>query len=225
MTPLPIESTQPFRVCLDPGHPSELSSGAEGNGIKEVEYVWDIAQIITEQTENSQIEIKLTKTTLEEKVSNKERSKRSNQYSSDLLVRLHLDDTSYSGFDVYYPDKSAHFDGELLPGATVVLKSSRAAKKIFSEMSKGLSKYEYHPRSKEPLPDSQTYVGKQPKSKGLLIGSRYSKCPTVLIEMGSIGNLSDVTWLKSREHKAKMANAILSAILETTKMLRAYSHS
>lgn len=220
MTSLSEEPPQPFRVCLDPGHPSELSAGAEANGIKEAEYVWDIAQIIAKQAEDTPIEVELTKTKLEEKVSNKARSERSNTYSSDLLVRLHLDDGPHSGFDIYYPGKSASFDGELMPGSDVVLKSSKAATIFYSSMSKILKRHTFHPHNSRPLPDSFTHVGKQPERKGLLIGSRYSKNPIVLIEMGSVGNIKDATWLKLRDHKEKMAEAILSAILETAQCFR-----
>ncbi|MCG9894765.1 MAG: N-acetylmuramoyl-L-alanine amidase, partial [Fimbriimonadaceae bacterium] len=99
-----LESEKPL-VCLDPGHPSEVSRGATGKEISELEAVWKIALLTRPMLEGKGVRVVMTKKSLEEMVSNRRRAEIANQAGADLAVRLHMDAAPVRGWMTVFPDR------------------------------------------------------------------------------------------------------------------------
>ncbi len=55
-----------YRICIDPGHPSEVGRGTRGKRITEIEAVWQVAQKLKDRLEQDGMQVELTKTRQEE---------------------------------------------------------------------------------------------------------------------------------------------------------------
>ena len=102
----------PFRVCLDPGHPSENNDGRELlNGVREVEVNWAVAQALRRLLEAKGFTVVLTKNSLGEHVTNKRRAEIANEAGADLMLRLHADSEGPSGLTVFHPRRQGQSKG------------------------------------------------------------------------------------------------------------------
>src|SRR4051812_26289152 len=95
-----------FRLCIDPGHPSENNDGlALTNGLSEASVNWQVAALLRRELEGGEIDVVMTKKSESEFVSNENRAAIANNAPADLFLRLHGDAGNSSGFTVYYPRK------------------------------------------------------------------------------------------------------------------------
>jgi N-acetylmuramoyl-L-alanine amidase len=194
-------------VCIDPGHPSEVSSGAElKNGTTEVHIVWMISLKLQKLLEAEGFKVVMTKSKEDELVKNKDRARIANEAKAALMVRLHCDASADSGFAIYYPDRQGTKDGITGPAEMVMQQSQRAAEAIHAEMAKAL---------KDVLKDggvrgdSQTLIGSK---QGALTGSIFSQVPVVTIEMVVLSNKSDAAFIKSDDGQQQMAQAMAAGV-------------
>jgi N-acetylmuramoyl-L-alanine amidase len=209
-----VKKTLPV-VCLDPGHPSEVSSGNTlQNGLREVEVVYDVAESLRGLLERDHIaKVVMTRDFREYNartktmVTNRHRAEIANGAGARLLLRLHGDTGNSSGYTVYYPDKEGKAGGQHGPSATVRDGSKVAAKALHKGMAPVLQS---HLADRGILGDSATLVGGQ---QGALTGSVFSEVPVVTVEMAFLNNKGDAAFLSTPSGIATIAEALEQGII------------
>jgi N-acetylmuramoyl-L-alanine amidase len=194
-------------VCIDPGHPSEVSSGTEEqNGTNETHAAWAVALRLRRRLEEKGYEVCMTKSEELQLVPNRARAEAGNRARAALMVRLHCDASAGSGFAVYHPDRQATKEGVTGPSPRVIEQSERAARLMHASMREvlgGLLK------DGGVRGDSQTLIGGQ---QGALTGSIFSEVPVVLVEMVVLSNARDAEFIKAEAGQEKMAEAIAEGV-------------
>ncbi|MCI0696863.1 N-acetylmuramoyl-L-alanine amidase [candidate division KSB1 bacterium] len=194
-------------ICIDPGHPSEVSSGAElQNGTTEVHIVWMVSLKLQKLLKAEGFKIVMTKSEEDELVKNKDRARIANEAKAALLVRLHCDASPDSGFAIYYPDRQGSKDSITGPSEMVMQQSQQAAEAIHAEMARVLKDLL---KDGGVRGDSKTLIGSK---QGALTGSIFSQVPVVTIEMVVLSNKSDAEFIKAEEGQRKMAQAIAAGV-------------
>ena len=210
-----------FRVCIDPGHPSENSDGRELlNGAREVEVNWAVAQALRKLLEQNGYQVVLTKSSVDEMVTNKRRAEVANEAQADLMLRLHADSEGPSGFTIYHPRKQGQVRGVKGPSPAVIEASARAAKAFHRGLSSQLRE---HLKDNGIRGDEQTFIGGK---QGALTGSIYSEVPALLIEMVNLSKPADAKWIADTENQEIFAKALLAgvaAVAETAARARTVS--
>ena len=208
--PPPRDQPQPnhrFCVCIDPGHPSEKNDGLEvTNGLREVSVNWQVALLLRRELEKDDISVVMTKSREDEFVTNEKRAAIANEKQADLLLRLHADAGSSSGFTVYYPRKQGRVRGVSGPAQDVLQRSGVAAKLFhgaFAEALRGKLK------DNGLRGDEETMIGAK---QGALTGSIFSEVPTVLVEMVFLTNQKDAEWIKESSNQIAMAKALADGV-------------
>jgi N-acetylmuramoyl-L-alanine amidase len=196
-----------FLVCIDPGHPSETSSGAKANGLSENRLNWQVAKRLEKRLNTMGIACILTKKSENEFVTNRRRAEIANEAQASLFIRLHCDVGKGRGFTWYYPNRAATKDGVTGPTPEVQLASKRAVQ-ILNEAMKPVLRG--HLASNRVLTDASTFVGG--KQGGVLTGSIFSQVPTALLEMCFINQKRDAQFIASVKGQEKMAEALALAI-------------
>lgn len=194
-------------VCIDPGHPSETSAGANAHGLSENTLNWQVAQEIKPLLEAKGFKVVMTKNSLKQRVTNKQRAEISNKAGAKLFIRLHCDVGGGSGFAWYYPDRAGRKGNRIGPNAYVI-KESRIAATTINEAMKPILKPWL--RSNPVKTDASTFVGG--KQGGVLTGSIYSDVPTALIEMCFINQKRDAAFIASPNGRKWMAKAIATGV-------------
>lgn len=202
-------------ICVDPGHPSEVSSGrAEQNGTNETHIAWEVAQKLKTLLEARGYRVVMTKDSESQLVTNKERALIANRANAALTVRLHCDASSDKGFALYYPDrKGATKDGVTGPDEDVMTRSRRAADALHDGMVSILGE-----RLKDGgvRGDSKTLVGSK---QGALTGSIFSRVPVVTIEMVTLSDKADAEFIKAEQGQELMARAIAEGVARYVKVM------
>jgi N-acetylmuramoyl-L-alanine amidase len=200
-------STSSPIIAIDPGHPSEVSSGAEvQNGTTEVHSAWDVALRLEKMLRDRGYAVVMTKSSEMQMVRNVQRAEIGNRAGAAIMVRLHCDASSDSGYALYYPDRPGTAEGKTGPSADVMRRSAAAAESLHAGMAPLLAG-----RLKDGgvRGDSKTFVGSR---QGALTGSIYSEIPVVLIEMVTLSNARDANFIKSDEGRSLMARAIADGV-------------
>ena len=201
-------ATAPVRICIDPGHPSEVASGTEmQNGTNETHVAWVVALRLQKILEAKGYEVCMTKSEETALVHNKERALVGNRARAALMVRLHCDASTDRGFAIYHPDRQATKEGTTGPSPQVIEASARAARMMHAGMSEVLNGLL---KDGGVRGDSQTFVGRS--QGGALTGSIFSEVPVVLIEMVVLSNTEDAEFIKTEAGQQKMAEAIASGV-------------
>ena len=194
-------------IAIDPGHPSEVSSGAEvQNGTTEVHSAWEVALRLEKLLRDRGYAVVMTKSSEMQMVRNVERATIGNRAGAALMVRLHCDASSDSGYALYYPDRLGTAEGKTGPSADVMGRSAAAAESLHAGMAPMLAG---HLKDGGVRGDSKTLVGSR---QGALTGSIYSEIPVVLIEMVTLSNARDAGFIKTEDGRALMARAIVDGI-------------
>lgn len=198
---------RPFIVCIDPGHPSETSSGADAHGLSENRLNWQVALRLEERLKKMGISSVKTKQSENEYVTNRRRAEIANHYRAAVFIRLHCDTGGGRGYTWYYPDRTGTKGGVTGPPRNVQIESRRAAH-ILNEGMKPILRG--HLQSNAIKTDASTFVGG--KQGGVLTGSIFSKVPTALIEMCFINQRDDARFIASVKGREKMAEALAAGI-------------
>lgn len=196
-------------VVIDPGHPSEVGRGAVGRHTSEISVAWQVAQTLKPMLERDGYRVILTKRTVNEFVRNRRRAEIANAAHAKLMLRLHCDSGPGSGFAIYYPDRAGRAEGATGPSAEVIARSHAAAQAIHQGMAAALAG---RLRDSGLLTDRQTKVGRR---RGALIGSVFSRVPTVLVEMVVLSNVHDESFIRSPPGLHAMAQALLEGVEAT----------
>jgi N-acetylmuramoyl-L-alanine amidase len=196
-------------VCIDPGHPSEVSSGrVEQNGTNETLIAWSVALKLRRALEERGYEVVMTKSAEGELVRNRDRALVANRADADLMVRLHCDASVERGYAIYYPDRQGQAkDGTRGPAPHVIESSRRAAEAVHEGMRAGLGDVL---NDNGVRTDYQTKVGRD--QGGALTGSIFSDVPVVTIEMVVLSDPRDAAFIKTEEGQQRMASSIADGV-------------
>jgi N-acetylmuramoyl-L-alanine amidase len=196
-----------FRICIDPGHPSENNDGAQlTNGLREVSVNWEIAVLLKDILERDGFTVLTTKKREAEFVTNKDRALVANAAHADLFLRLHADDGPSTGFTVYYPRRQGASHGTTGPSPAVLASSKSAAQLFHPAFARAL---EGILKDNGLHGEEGTFIGAR---QGALTGSIFSEVPTILVEMVFLTNQRDADWIKRDANKTVMAQALATGV-------------
>jgi len=204
---VPTVSLSGRRICLDPGHPSEVGVGTEGRRLTEVGVAWTIALRLCALLTAAGAEVRLTKGAEREYVTNRRRAEIANDFHADLLLRLHCDAEGRSGTAVFYPDRQGRDrTGFVGPSREVLAATAKIAPVFHRALMRALAGTPL--RDRGLMPDIRSAVGAK---QGALTGSIRSQVPVLLVEMAVITTPSDEAFLASPAGHERMAQALASA--------------
>jgi N-acetylmuramoyl-L-alanine amidase len=192
----------PPTVVLDPGHGTK--NCLEGTK-DEAYYTLLISKQIRMVLEKHNIRAILTHSYIGEDLGaknadddNRLRAKIANRNKALLFLRIHFDCPSGASA-IYYP--------RLHPNKEVASKSREAASYIWSNLKPVLPNV----KKKGILGDEKTKIGSQ--KGGLLVGSKFSKVPVVLVEILPLKKeMKD--WLNRKKNRENVSEAIAKGVLE-----------
>jgi N-acetylmuramoyl-L-alanine amidase len=194
-------------IVIDPGHPSEVSSGAAvHNATSEVHVAWEVAQRLARLLRAQGYTVVMTKPSERTTVTNIDRARIGNAARAALVVRLHCDESPDSGYAIYYPDRHGTAHGRTGPDASVMRASEAAADSLHVSMSRLLAG---KLKDGGVRGDSKTAIGAR---QGALTGSIFSRVPVVLIEMVTLSNARDAAFIEKPAGMSLMAQAIANGI-------------
>lgn len=194
-------------IVIDPGHPSEVSDGATPqNGISEVRASWLVARRLESLLRARGYRVVLTKPAERRMVTNVDRAAVGNRERAALVVRLHCDASSDSGYAVYYPDRVGTAHGRTGPDTSVMRRSGEAAESLHVAIARRIGS-----RLKDGgvRGDSRTFVGGK---QGALTGSIFSEVPVALVEMVTLSNRRDAAFIRDPAGQRLMARAIADGV-------------
>lgn len=196
-------------ICVDPGHPSEVSAGqAVQNGLQEVVVNWRVAAYLAKSLQARGYSVVLTRRRLDALVTNRRRAEIANQCGASLLLRLHCDTGSGSGCTLYYPDRQGKKNAKVGPSLSVIRASALAAEAIHCGMTAALRGAL---RDNGVKGDSATRVG---RLQGALTGSIYSRVPAVTVEMVFLSNKTDADFVRNARGQQQIASALAAGIAQ-----------
>ncbi|MEI7831587.1 MAG: N-acetylmuramoyl-L-alanine amidase [bacterium] len=207
--PLPAVKTVGNLVCIDPGHPSEVSDAdSMQHGVTEVEMNWQVALRLKALLEAQGVKVVMTKSSLGEKVTNKRRAEIANEAGAAMLIRLHCDSGKNNGYAIYAPDRQGKAQGVTGPSQAVIDASQQAAQRLHDGMSALLAG---QLKDNGVKGDSATLIGGR---QGALTGSIFSTVPAVTVEMCFLSNADDARFINSNAGQELMANALARGVVE-----------
>ncbi|HEX8834314.1 MAG TPA: N-acetylmuramoyl-L-alanine amidase [Abditibacteriaceae bacterium] len=198
----------PFVVCIDPGHPSETSAGANAHGLSENRLNWQVAVRLARRLTAQRVGWIMTKTRENQYVTNRQRAETANRARASLFIRLHCDVGSGRGYAWYYPDRAGR-KGNVVGPSRAVQNASRQAAWVMNDSMRPILQGYLRPNPIKT--DAATFVGG--KQGGVLTGSIYSQVPTALVEMCFINQKADARFINSALGQEKMAEALAAGIL------------
>lgn len=195
------------RVCLDPGHPSEVGIGTQGRKLTEVGISWSIAKRLRDILNERGASVKLTKRAEREYVANRKRAEIANAFRADLLLRLHCDADAGSGIAVFYPDRQGRDKaGTVGPTPAVLAATKKVAPVFHRALTRSLQGTPIRNRGLKS--DMHTAIGAK---QGALTGSICSEVPVLLVEMVVLTNPGDEAFLAKPTGHERMAQALADA--------------
>lgn len=176
------------------------------NGTTETHVNWAIALLLKAALEKDGLTVVMTKSREDELVKNARRARIANEAGALLMLRIHADYGSGSGFRVFYPGKAGRHEGVTGPSAEVQEASRRAAEAIRAGLAETAGKRIHNNgvATESGLPVSKRF--------GALIGSIHSLVPTITIETGFLNNRADAAFLKSSEGRQLLANGMAKGV-------------
>jgi len=147
----------------------------------------------------------MTKTSENQFVRNRKRAETANQAHAALMVRLHCDSNSGTGFTTYYPDRQGKSEGVTGPSLAILRQTAPIAHRFHDKLAEDLKGVLKDNGLKG---DEATAVGHK---QGALTGSVFSKVPVVLVEMVVLTNPPDEAFIGSPANRRKVAQALADA--------------
>ncbi len=194
-------------ICIDPGHISEVGAGTRGKHVTELEIAWQVSLRLKQKLEALGYAVVMTKNSLRQVVTNKERAEVANRAHAVYMVRLHCDASNGSGFASYYPAVKGTAYGVAGPGAMVLKLSADYGRRFHAALAASLKG---KLRDNGLKTDAATAVGA--KHGGALIGSIYSHVPVVLIEMVVLTNPKDEEFISGAAGQDAMADGLAAGV-------------
>lgn len=194
-------------VCLDPGHPSEVGRGTRGQKLTELKVVWDMAMLLKPRLEKLGAKVVLTKASINQLVTNRNRAEIANKADADLMLRLHCDAAAGRGFASYYPTQQGRAHGVTGPSREMLAKVQPMARRFHTALAKGLLGKLNDLGLKS---DRKTAVGAR---QGALTGSIFSEVPAILVELVVLTNPKDEAFIASKRGRHLYADALAKAVV------------
>jgi len=202
-------------IVIDPGHPSENGVGAQGHGVAEVHVAWEVAMRLRAELAAVGYDARVTRAAERQTTRNAERARVANDAGAALMVRLHCDVGSGTGFTLYFPDRQGTAEGRTGPTRAVMDRSRKAALVLDSAMAAELAPR--YLRDGGILGDSRTAIGAR---QGALTASIFSRVPVVTVEMAVLTDAADARFIASPDGQRRMAHAIAAGIARYVPHLR-----
>ncbi len=195
------------RVCVDPGHTSEVGVGTRGRVLTELRAAWTVAVRLRDLLTERGAMVALTKRAEREYVTNRRRAEIANAFRADLLLRLHCDADAGSGIAVFYPDRRGRdHAGTVGPPPAVLAATAKLAPPFHRGLIRSLTDTPL--KDKGLKSDIYTAIGAK---QGALTGSIWSRVPVLLVEMVVLTNPRDEAFLASPAGHERMAVALADA--------------
>lgn len=203
-------------VCIDPGHPSETNSARRIlNGTSELYINWVVAlKLQSILAQDGRVRAVLTKNSMDQFVSNRDRAVTANNAKASLSIHLHCDAGPNHGFTIYYPDRQGEADGRYGPMREIRIASQEAAAKVHDGMREVLGEAL---KDRGVKGESFTKIGRK---YGGLTTSIWSDVPTITVEMVFLNSRYDARFIKSEKGQQRMANALALGIRRYLGMCR-----
>jgi N-acetylmuramoyl-L-alanine amidase len=198
-------------VVIDPGHPTDAKDrGHRGKKLSETTVNFNVAYLLAQKLETQGVKVILTKQDVRLLLSTQRRAMIANWNKAALFIRIHCDETTGSGYSLYYPAAPGVAPDGVTGPSPDVIKKSYAAAKLFHAAMAAAMKGELNDNGIKT--DGQTAVGAK---QGAFTGSIYAAVPTILIDLGVLTNAHDEKWLMSPKNTPKLVDAIDKGILAT----------
>lgn len=208
----------PFLVYIDPGHQSQanlekepigpgsaetkikVSGGTSGVVTKKPEYklTLEASMILKQLLEEKGITVKLTRSSDNVDISNRERAELANNSKADLHVRIHADgseNASVKGFSVLTPAEDNSYT------KSIYQSSLQASQAILTEVKK-----------------DQFVEADGIRYRSDLSGFNWSTVPVTLVELGYMTNPEEDRNLSDQGYLTKLMNHIADGIAEYEEM-------
>jgi N-acetylmuramoyl-L-alanine amidase len=198
--------TPPPVICIDPGHPSEVGRGTHGKYVTEIQVAWEVARALEAKLQALGYRVVCTKSSMDQLVTNRRRAEIANESHAALMLRLHCDASSSTGFAVYYPTQKGTSGGMSGPNDQMLRATAPIAHRFYDGMS-GALKGKLHAQGL--LSDLRTAIGAK---QGALTGSIYSTVPTVLVEMVVLTNPKDEAFIRAKGGREAMVGALAKGV-------------
>lgn len=203
----------PFLVYIDPGHQAQanlekepigpgaaetkikVSGGTSGVVTKKPEYklTLEASMILKQLLEEKGITVKLTRSSHDVNISNRERAELANNSKADLHVRIHADgseNTSVKGFSVLTPAEDNSYT------KSIYQSSLQASQAILTEVEK-----------------DQFVEVDGIRYRSDLSGFNWSTVPVTLVELGYMTNSEEDRNLSDQAYLTKLMNHVADGIV------------
>ena len=204
-TALSQGATAKLTICIDPGHPSEVGRGTKGKTVSEMHISWEVAKRLQKLLIAKKFRVVMTKSSEGQYVKNRERANIANNSHAALMVRLHCDAASGSGFTTYFPDRQGTAEGFTGPNKGLLKTIKPLAQRFHDQLSNELHGFL---KDNGNLADVKTAVGSK---HGALVGSIFAKVPVVLVEMCVLTNPQDESRVNTSAGLDRLANGLAKA--------------
>jgi N-acetylmuramoyl-L-alanine amidase len=168
---------------------------------------WEVARAVGAKLRTLGYRVVCTKSSMDELVTNRRRAEIANESHASLMLRLHCDASSSTGFAVYYPTQKGASGGKTGPSDQMLQATAPIALRFYDGMSAVL-KGKLHRQGL--LSDLRTAIGSK---QGALTGSIYSTVPTVLVEMVVLTNPKDEAFITAKGGRRAMVDALTRGVL------------
>jgi len=193
-------------ICIDPGHPSENGVGTKGKHITELKAAWLVGEKLAALLRKAGYTVIVTKKSEGQKLTNKARAEIGNRAHADLMLRLHCDAGTKSGFATYYPGAQGQVGNKRGPSADVLSRSAALAPRFHRAVIAALNG---HVADRGFHSEASTMIGAR---QGALTGSIYSQVPVLLVEMTVLQNAHDDLFISTAKGQDIMAVALFEGV-------------
>jgi N-acetylmuramoyl-L-alanine amidase len=200
-------------VTIDPGHPSDVGKGTSNSStnIKEVQVVYDIALKTKAILESKGYKVIMTKSSVNQRVTNQRRAEIANESGSSAFVRIHLNSGDYAGSFVEYPDRTGTYKGKTGPPASVLAPSKKLSETLAKTIKSATGLKSQGAKTEASVSTTNESI----KQAGVLVGSLYTEVPTGTIEVIGINtSATNARWVADSTNQQKVATGIANGIIE-----------
>jgi len=169
--------------------------------------VWDMAMLLKPRLEKLGARVVLTKASVNQLVTNRNRAEIANKAGADLMLRLHCDAAAGRGFASYYPTQQGKAHGVTGPSKQMLGKVKPMAMRFHAALGIGLKGKLNDLGLKSDL---NTAVGAR---QGALTGSIFSEVPAILVEIVVLTNRKDEAFVASKKGRQIYADALARAVV------------
>lgn len=195
------------RICVDPGHISEIGAGTSGKSITELELCWKVAERVISSLRKEGFEVVATKSSLRQKVTNRKRANIANEFKADLMIRLHADYApGERGFATFFADRQGTHEKVTGP-SNPVLKQVKPMAAAFHRAAVAALNGQLKDRGCRT--EQKTKIGAE---RGALIGSIHANMPSILVEMVVLNDAKDDRFAASEKGQIALAKAIVAGV-------------